>query len=77
MLICLIFVGPLIENIRHLKTQVLKIKQEKMDVEEKMKVIGREMKSIGQENEILQNDVFVRIIINGHVTIFNLKKTLF
>ena len=49
-------IGSLFDNICRLKTQVLKVKQEKTHVEEKMKMIEVQLISLGRKNEILEKD---------------------
>ncbi|XP_066935661.1 kinesin-like protein KIF15 isoform X3 [Clytia hemisphaerica] len=48
--------GSLFDNICRLKTQVLKVKQEKIHIEEKMKLIEVQLISLGHKNETLEKD---------------------
>ena len=55
------FSGSLFDNICRLKTQVLKVKQEKIHIEEKMKLIEVQLISLGHKNETLEKENVVSL----------------
>jgi len=55
--------GSLFDDICRLKTQVLKVKQEKTHVEEKMKLIEVQLISLGHKNESLERDNVVSLLV--------------
>lgn len=59
----IIFVATLVTNIELLKTEVVKLKNEKVDIEKKIALLEEELKVIGRENILLNQHIMVGIFV--------------